>query len=185
MKLRTLQFFFFAAGLFAQMNLILADLSNGQIYSLTFVDVDGRTLLTADGHVTVVVVTTLAQTDKARAVGDRVPDHCLGNQIYQPITVVEFKQHAAPTRALLTALVRRRLDTEGQRLQKRYDQLNITRDARLDVHAVADFDGKVAAQLDSSNSDAVFRVFVFGRNGALLKQWNDVPSAVELAAVLK
>jgi len=183
-KLPTFAFFFVAA-FFAQMSLIAADLSNGQIYSLTFVDVDGRTLFTADGHLTVVVVTTLAETDKARVVGDRVPDYCLGNPLHQLITIIEFKKHRALARAFLAALVRHRLDSEGEQLQKRYDRLNIKRNARLDVHAVTDFDGKIAAQLGSSNVDAVFRVFVFGRDGALLKEWNDVPTTEQLAAMLK
>jgi hypothetical protein len=31
----------------------------------------------------------------------------------------------------------------------------------------------------------VFRVFVFGRDGALLKKWDDIPEAEQLASVLK
>jgi hypothetical protein len=81
--------------------------------------------------------------------------------------------------------MRRRLDTEAQRLQQRYNQLKIARDARLDLHAVADFDGKAAEQLEPTKDDAVFRVFVFGRSGALLKKWDDIPKADELAAALK
>jgi hypothetical protein len=102
------------------------------------------------------------------------------------ITVVGFeKKRSKPVRMILTVLVRRRLDSEAQRLQQRYDQLKIARNARLDVHAVADFDGEVAAQLGSSKGDAVFRVFVFGRDGALLKKWDDIPEAEQLASVLK
>jgi hypothetical protein len=164
----------------------MAELSVGQIYSLKFLDVDGNTFSTDDGHFTTVVVTTESDIDRARTVGDRTPDYCLGNPSYRMITVVVFvKKHTKPVRMILSSLMRYRLDNEGRRLQKRYDQLKIARDARPDVHAVADFDGKVAAELGSSKGDAVFGVFVFGRNGALLKKWDDGPSADELAVVLK
>jgi hypothetical protein len=164
----------------------MADLSVDQIYSLNFVDVDGNTFSTNDGHVTTVVLTTESDVDRARIVGDRTPDYCLGNPTYRMITVVGFeKKHSKPVRAFFRALMRRRLDTEAQRLQPRYNQLKIARDARLDVHAVADFDSKAAAQLEPSKDDAVFRVFVFGRNGALLKKWDDIPKADELAGALK
>jgi hypothetical protein len=86
---------------------------------------------------------------------------------------------------ILSSLVRHRLDAEGQRLQARYDKLRIARDARRDVFAVADFDGAIATQLGSQPCAGLFHVFVFGRTGELIKQWNDVPSAEELAAVLK
>lgn len=163
----------------------IADLSVGQIYGLKFLDVDGNTFSTDDGHVTTVVLTTESDVDRARTIGDRTPDHCLGNPTYRLITVVGFeKKHSKPVRMILTALVRRRLDTEAQRLQQRYDQLKIARNARLDVHAVADFDGEVATQIGSSKGDPMFRLFVFGRNGALLKKWDDIPDADELASVL-
>jgi len=44
-------------------------LSTGQRYRLNFVDVDGNPLSTADGHVTVLVLTTTADREKARTVG--------------------------------------------------------------------------------------------------------------------
>jgi hypothetical protein len=183
LKSRALQFFFVAAVVLVPAAAI-ADLSVGQIYALKFLDVDGNTFNTDDGHVTTVVLTTESDADRARIIGDRIPDHCLGNPTYRMVTVVGFEK-SNPVRTVLTALVRRRLGTEAQRLQERYDQLKIVRDARLDVHAVADFDGEVAAQLGLSKGDTAFRVFVFGRNGALLKKWDDVPDADELASVLK
>jgi hypothetical protein len=82
-------------------------------------------------------------------------------------------------------LMRRRLDSEARRLQTRYDQLKIVRNARQDVSAVADFDGTITTQLGAQPTSALFHVFVFGRNGELLKQWNDVPTAEDLAAALK
>jgi hypothetical protein len=186
MRLRALQFFFFLVFIFLGVHLLLADISPGQIYKLNFVDVDGNTLLTADGHVTVVVLTTQSNIDKARAVGDHVPDYCLGNPTYRMITVVNFqKKRAKPTRMILSALMQHRLNAEARRLQTRYNEKNITRDARRDIFAVADFDGAATAQLGARFESADFRVFVFARNGELLRQWNDVPSAEELVAVVK
>ena len=82
-------------------------------------------------------------------------------------------------------LVRHRLDEEGKRLQRRYDAKKIARDARDDTFAVADFDGALSSQLGAQPGSLDFRVFVFGRNGELLQQWNDLPSAADLAAVIK
>ena len=183
---KALQLFFLVGFIFLGPWPLMADLSLGQIYTLSFRDVDGNTLLTADGHVTVVVFTTQSNIDKARDVGDRVPDYCLGNPTYRMITVLSFKRdHAKPTRAILSALVRHRLNAEARRLQARYKKQNIGRDARGDIFAVADFDGKASAQLGARFESADFRVFVFAGNGELLQQWGDVPSNEELAAVVK
>jgi hypothetical protein len=185
LKSRALQFFLATAVVFIPAAAI-ADLSVGQIYSLKLLDVDGNTFNTDDGHVTTVILTRESDVDRARILGDRTPDYCLGNPTYRMITVVDFeKKHSKPIRLILAGLVRRRLETEAQRLQQRYDQLKIARNARFDVHAVADFDGKVAAELGLSKGEMVFHVFVFGRNGALLKQWDDIPEAEKLASVLK
>jgi hypothetical protein len=161
----------------------LADLSIGETHALKFVDVDGNTLSTSDGHVTVLVLTTKADLPKAEAVGDRIPDFCLGNAVYRMITLVKFGQHSALVTKFLTSMARRRLDAEGKRLQTRYATNKIARDARHDIFAVVDFDGSVVSQLDSGST--LFRVFVFGRTGGLLKQWNDVPGAAELTEALK
>ena len=163
-----------------------AALSPGQTYNLNFTDVDGRTLSTSDGHITVVVLTTTADPEKARSVGDRVPDYCLGDPNYRMITVLNFsKKHTGIVRRIATMLVRHRLDEEGKRLQRRYDAKKIARDARDDTFAVADFDGALSSQLCVQPGSLDFRVFVFGRNGELLQQWNDLPSAADLAAVIK
>ena len=55
--------------------LLRGTLSRGTTYSLSFVDIDGTKLSTADGHVTVLVLATTADWEKARAVGERVPDY--------------------------------------------------------------------------------------------------------------
>jgi hypothetical protein len=184
---RALQFFFFrnAVSVFFAVSVHAAS-SDGQIHAISFVDVHGRALSTADGHVTVLVLTTTADSAKARAVGDHVPDHCLGNPDYRMITVVNFKEkHARVVRMIGTMMMRHRLDGEAKRLQTRYDAKKIAENARHDIFAVADFDGTVSSQLVPSPESVDFHVFVFGKKGELLQRWDDVPNAEELAAVLR
>jgi hypothetical protein len=186
-NLRALQFFFFVATLsFLPAALLHGALSNGATYSLSFVDIDGDKLSTADGHVTILVLATTADWEKARAVGDRVPDYCLGNPKYRMITVIRFtRKHIAIGRKIATMLVKHRVNEEARRLQARYDAKKIARDARKDIFAVTDFDGTVSSQLGEPAGATDFGVFVFGRNGELLAQWHGVPGAEQLAAVLK
>ncbi len=184
---RELQFFFFmSVAPFSCALQLRATLFDGQIYALNLVDVDQHMFSTADGHVTVVVLATLADAARVHAVGDHVPDYCLGNPTYRMITVLNFNQKRTRARRFIaTILVRRRLDAEAKLLQRRYDAKKLARDARRDIFAVTDFDGTPASQLGGQTGSLDFRVFVFGRDGELLRQWNDVPSMAELATVLK
>ena len=88
-------------------------------------------------------------------------------------------------RMFFTAIVRHRIDAEAKRLQLRYAAKKIDRDARHDIFVVADFDGGAVSQLGRPFQSSGFHVLAFSRNGELLHQWDIVPSAVELAAVLK
>src|SRR6266404_4783465 len=186
-KLRALQFFFVATiAPVLSATLVRGALSSGAIYPLTFMDINGNKLSTADGHVTVLVLTTTADREKARAVGDRVPDYCLGNPNYRMITIVRFtSKHTAIGRKIATALVKHRVNEEAKRLQSRYNANKISRDAHQDIFTVLDFDGSASSQLDAPGGAASFRVLVFARDGKLLAQWTDVPSAKQLADVLK
>ena len=185
--LRAFQFFFFiATSYFLPTALLHGALSIGATYSLNFIDIDGNKCSTAEGHVTVLVLTTPADREKARTVGDRVPEHCLGNPDYRMITVCRFtRKHTAIGRRIATALVRHRTNEEARRLQPRYDRNGIKRDARKDIFIVTDFDGSVSSQLGQAEGTTDFCVFVFGRNGELLAQWHGVPSAEQLAVALK
>ena len=185
--MRALQFFLLLATalLFPGM-LARGELSTGNTYSISFVDIDGNKLSTADGHVTIVVLTTSADREQARTVGDRVPDFCLGNPDYRMITVIHFiGRHMAIGRRMATAFIRYRLREEAKRLQARYDAQKISRDAKSDIFVVTDFDGTAASQLGQSAGATDFCVFVFGRTGELLVQRHSVPSADELAAAVK
>jgi hypothetical protein len=194
---RALRWFFVATGvsffLAASLNGML---SNGQRYALNFVDIDGHKLSTADGHVTVLVLATTGDAEKARAVADSVPDYCLGNPKYKMITIIHFvKKHTAIGRKIAAMLLRHRVAEEAKRLQARYDAKKIVREARSDIFTVTDFDGTAVSQLGGlaaaspsggGQTEATsFHVFVFGKDGELLKQWDNVPAADDLAAVLK
>ena len=184
---RALRWFFFAVGVsFFLATSLDGTLSNGQRYALNFVDIDGHNLSTADGHVTVLVLATTGDSEKARAVGDRAPDFCLGNPKYRMITIVHFvKKHTSIGRKIATMLLRHRVKEEAKRLQARYDAKKIERDARSDIFTVTDFDGTALSQLGGQTGAPNFHVFVFGESGELLQQWNNVPSTADLAAVLK
>jgi hypothetical protein len=161
-------------------------LSNGQRYALNFVDIDGHKLSTTDGHVTVVVLAMTGDSEKVRAVVDRVPDYCLGNPKYRMITIVYFtSKHTAIGRKIATMFLRHRVKEEAKRLQARYDAKKIARDARSDIFTVTDFDGTTLSQLGGQTEAANFHVFVFNGSGELLQQWSGVPSAADLAAHLK
>jgi hypothetical protein len=184
---RALQFFLsLSTALFLPAALAQGTLSTGNTYSISFADVDGNKLSTADGHVTIVVLTTSADREQARTVGDRVPDFCLGNPAYRMITVVHFTgRHMAIGRRMATAFIRHRVREEAKRLQARYDAQGISRNAKSDIFVVTDFDGTIASQLGQSAEATDFCVFVFGQTGELLAQWHSVPSSDELAAAVK
>ena len=184
---RALQFFFFIGTLIvlpgARLN---GALSIGATYSLGLVDIDGNKLSTAGGHVTVVVLATVTDREKARTVADRVPEYCLGNLDYRMITIIRFaRKHTVIGRRIATALIRHCVNEEARRLQARYDGKGIKRDARKDIFIVTDFDGSVSSQLGEAQGATDFCVFVLGRDGELIAQWRGVPSAEQLAAAVK
>ncbi len=187
MSVRALQIFLsLATALLLPVTPARGALSTGNTYSISFVNIDGNKLSTADGHVTIVVLTTSADREQARTVGDHVPDFCLGNPAYRMITVIHFTaRHLAIGRRVATAFIRHRVREEAKRLQARYDARKISRDAKSDIFVVTDFDGTAASQLGQPAGATDFCVFVFGRAGELLAQWHSAPSADELAAAVK
>ena len=186
-NLRALQFFFVAViAPLLPATLVCGALSPGATYSLSFVDINGNKLSTADGHVTVLVLATKSDWEKAHVVGDRIPDSCLGNPNYRMITIVRFiRKRGVIVRNVATAFIRHRMEEAAKRLQTRYDAQKIEHDARSDIFVVTDFDGSASAQLEEPVEAAEFRVLVFARDGKLLARWTDVPSAKQLAEVLK
>jgi hypothetical protein len=185
MTARASQFFFFAvAGLVALPKVATGGLVTGENYAVKFADLDGRTLATNDGHVSVVVLTTRADVEKAEVVSARIPGYCLGNPRYRMVTIVNFgNRYGGVARTIGASLMRRRINSEAAQLQRRYDVKGIHKDARHDVFVVADFDGAVTQRLGAGPND--FRVLVFDPDGKLLRQWGNVPSAPELAVVVR
>ena len=161
-------------------------LSTGNTYSINFVDLDGNKVSTADGHVTIVVLTTPADREQARIVGDHVPNFCLGDPSYRMITIIHFTgRHMAIGRRMAIAFIRHRVREEAKRLQARYDMQKISRDAKSDIFVATDFDGTIASQFGQPAGGTDFCVFVFGQDGKLLAEWHSVPSTNELSAALK
>jgi hypothetical protein len=181
MRLRAVQFFFIATLCLNYGLSLLAEPVTGRTYAGRVVDVDGNTLSTADGHVTVIVVSKVGDLDKTRLVGDRVPEYCIGNSAYRFITLVAFEKKSGRASSMLA---RRRLDAEAKRLRPRYAAKKLTRNPRQDVFAVLDFDGSVAANLGIGANASSFQILVFDGKGELLQRWMTAPTSDQLAAVL-
>ena len=181
---RRLQYLFIAAiltGTPAQAN----ELRPGNVYPLTFTDVDRHQLSTSDGHVTIITVVTRKDEQEAQQVGDRVPHGYLGDPKVRLITLVNFQQKIlSPFRGMTMAIIRNRMDAEAKDLQKIYTAKHLMRNPRFDIFVVADFDGKAVSQLGIAPSSSEFAVFVFDGRGRLVRRWNDVPGVDALNAAL-
>src|ERR1041384_3704290 len=94
--------FFIAASICIWAISVRAEATIGETYRISFEDVDGNALSIRDSRNTIVVLTSKGNVDKASAVGDRIPDFCLGNPNYRMVTVISFERgHSAPVRAIL------------------------------------------------------------------------------------
>ncbi len=145
-------------------------------HRLTFHDVDGNELSTADGHVTVITVVTRQNEEQARAVADQVPERYLGDPKYRYVTLVNFQRKLArPFQGLTQGIIRRRLDAEAKELKPQYDAKHLTRDPRKDVYVVADFSGAAVTQLGLAPESNEVAVFVFNPHGKLVGHWIGVP----------
>jgi hypothetical protein len=182
---RSLQLFFLAIILAPHPLATAAELQVGAAHQLTFRDVDGRSLSTADGHVTVITVITRDQEEKARAVSKGVPERCVGDPKYRYITLVNFQgKLPGPVRGLTRRVIRGRLDAEAKELKPRYVAKQLTRDPRKDLYVVPDFDGSSAARLGLQSASATLAVFVFDGKGKLVARWNEVPTEAELGKAI-
>ena len=181
--MRTTAFFLCIGWALAAASVGARDLVKGQIYAVKLTNVDGRPLSTADGHITILVLAARKDVDKARLIGDRTPERCLGNPNFRMITVLHFPNGTSrPGRFLYTALIRQRVDAEARKLKPRYLAKKLAADPRRDVHVVADFDGRTASQFGIDPDQ--FRVLILGPDGALLREWSEMPSAEQLARAL-
>lgn len=162
-----------------------AALQPGNTYALTFRDVDGNDLSTADGHITIIALVTRRSEEKAREISRRVPDHCIGDPKYRYITLVNFQRGlAGPLHGLTRAIIRNRLDAEAKQQQQKYAAKGLTRDARRDLYVVADFDGSAVTRLRWPVESNDVAVFVFDPRGKLVQRWTDVPPEDALAKAI-
>lgn len=162
-----------------------SELRPGNVYPLTFTDVDRQQLSTSDGHVTIITVLTRKDEQKAQLVGDHVHHIYLGDPKYRLITMVNFQRGIFPLlQGMINAIIRNRMDAAATGLQKIYTARHLTRNPRSDIFVVADYDGKAVSQLGIDPSSSEFAVFVFDGRGRLIRRWNDVPSADALTAAL-
>jgi hypothetical protein len=153
-----------------------ATLQPGSVARLAFRDVDGNTISTADGHVTVITVVTRQNENQAHSVADHVPDQYLGNQKFRYVTLVNFQRKLpGPLHSLTRVVIRQRLDGEAERLRPEYQQKNIGHDPRRDMFVIADFDGSAVTQLGLAPDSNEVAVFVFNGRGKLIQHWNGVP----------
>ena len=158
----------------------------GNVYSLSFTDVDRHQLSTADGHVSIISVVNRRDEAKAQAVGDRVSQITAGDPKVRLITLVNFQQNILlPLRGMVSAVIRHRLDDEAKEVQKSYAARHINRNARDDILVVADFDGKAVSQLGIEPTSSEFAVFIFDGKGRLVRRWSDVPTAEMLTQGIK
>ena len=179
---RSLQCFFIALLLAVPSAVGAATLRAGETHRLTFRDVDGNALSTADGHVTIIVVVTRRTEEQARQISELVPEHCIGDPRYRYITLVNFQNGvAAPFQGVTRAIIRKRLNAEAKALQPKYAAKNITRDPRGDVYVVADFDGSAGSRLGLDPGSNEVAVFVFNGAGKLIERWTGVPPRDALA----
>jgi hypothetical protein len=181
---RSLQFFFMAFILVAAVP-AYAELQTGATHALTFPDVDGHNLSTADGHVTIVTVVTRENEANARAISLLVPERCIGVPKYRYITLVNFEgKIPGPLRGLTRGIIRNRLDAEAKELKPRYEAKNLTRDPRSDVYVVADFDGSAVKRLGLTPESANLAIFVFDGKGKLVGRWSEVPTEEALTSAI-
>ena len=130
---RPLQYFFLAA-LVAATSAHAVELRPGNVYQLSFTDVDKQELSTSDGHVTVITVVTREDESKAQTVGDRIAPVYMGNPKYRLINLVNFQQKIFPPfRGMISAIIRYRLDAEAKKLQKIYSEKRIKRAIRAPI----------------------------------------------------
>lgn len=178
--------YFFLLLIFIAVRAGAIQLHPGNIYPLTFTDVDHHQLSTADGHVTIISVVTRRDEAKADTVGERMSKITFGDSKVRLINLVNFQQSVfSPLRGMVSAMIRSRLDQEAKEVQKKYAELHINRNARDDIFVVADFDGKAVSQLGLAPTSSEFTVFIFDGKGRLVRKWNDVPPPEQLAQAIK
>ncbi len=182
---RSLQLFFIALLTGAMIRTDAAELKPGSVASLTFEDVDGKHLSTADGHVTIITVITRALEQEAHAVARQVPERYKGDQKYRYITLVNFQgKIPGVLQGVTRGMIRRRLDAEAKDLKSGYERRKITHEPRDDLFVIPDFDGSAVKKLGLSPESGELAVFIFNGAGKLVQRWHEVPPDDSLAKAI-
>jgi len=176
---------FFSVAFFLVLSHARADLEQGKVYQTTLSDVEGRQFSLTDGRATLLTIATKETEPKAHVVGHNVPDEYVGHPHYRCVTLINF-QDRIPSflRGILAAVVRNQFRAEADSVQPRYSAKQIEHSPRLDLFAIADFDGATIRQLGMDPASTDFAVFVFDGHGTLIREWHDVPSSGELGTAL-
>ena len=160
-------------------------LKAGTTAPLTFEDVDGNELSTADGHVTIITVVTRAAGEEARIVAEQVPDRFIGDPKYRYITLVNFQgKLPGMLHGVTRGVIRGKLDAEARKRKPMYEAKNLARDPRRDIYVVADFDGTAVSQLGLSPDSSDVQVFVFNGEGKIDRHWTAIPPNESLGEAL-
>ncbi len=157
----------------------------GSTHVLSFSDVDGKEISTADGRVTIITVVTRAHEENARAVADLVPDRYIGDQKYRYVTMVNFQDKlAGPFQGLTRAVIRNRLNAEAEKLKPQYREQKIGHDPRR--RSLCDRGFRRQREQTSRPYGAQSRpaVFVFDGAGRLLARWEGIPPGDALPNIL-
>lgn len=182
---RSLQFFSVTLLLGAAPLAQSSEMKVGRVASLSFQDVDGHELATADGHITIITVVTRDNEDKAHAIADQVPERYFGNAKYRYITLVNFQgKLAGVLHGVTRGVIRGRLDAEAKEMKPKYEAKHIARDPREDTYVIADFDGKAVTRLGLDPDSHDVAVFVFNGEGKLVERWTDLPPEGSLAKAI-
>jgi hypothetical protein len=183
---RLLQLFLLTCALAVPALAAVAQLRPGAVHHVALHDVDGNSLSTAGGRVTVITVMTRKHDRQSREIGDSIPERFKGDPRFRYITVLNFQRKiAGPFHGITRTIIRHRLDSEAKELREVYADNNVKRDARLDMHVVADFDGEAVTKLGLNPDADTLAVFVFDPRGKLLARWDDVPPAGMLAKTVE
>ncbi len=158
-----------------------------QAASLQAIDVDDRpVVLNSPGAVTAVISSSPDTQNATRDAGAQL-DRYRGRPDFRLVIVVDLRDSLA---GIVGGYVRDRmkqnLDAEALRLRPFYRANGNPHNPRPDLEAIPDFDGKIVDSLHWDKDPARLRVTVFGRDGHVLRRWDDLKDYRELdAAVTK
>ena len=148
-------------------------------------DVDGRSVvLNAPGAVTAVISSSQDTADATRDAG-AVLDRYRGRADFQLVIVVDLRDSLAGiVEGYVRSRMKQNLDAEAVRLRPFYLANGNHHDPRPELEAIPDFSGQVVDALHWDKDASRLRVTVFGRDGRLLRRWDNLKDYRELDAVV-